>query len=41
MNAAEVLALVTGIPAIITAVTVLIRQLQHQNNPGAHNGQGH
>lgn len=41
MNAATITALCTGIPAVIAAVTALVAQLQHRNDPGAHGGQGH
>lgn len=34
----NIAALATGIAGIIGAVTVLIRQLQHVRNPGAHAG---
>ena len=41
MNAAEIAALGTAIPAILGAITALIAVFRHQNNPGAHGGQGH
>lgn len=37
----NITALVTGIIGVLGAVTVLVRQVQHANDPAAHNGAGH
>ena len=36
MTAAEISALCTGIPAVLTAIGVLIAQVRHAGNPAAH-----
>jgi len=36
MNAAVISAIVSGSIAIIGAITALVRQIQHANNPAAH-----
>lgn len=38
MNAATITALCTGIAGVLTAVTALLRQLQHERNAQAHDG---
>jgi hypothetical protein len=40
-NPATITALAGGVGAVITAITVLVRTIQHANDPNAHGGQGH
>lgn len=41
MDAAVITAICTGVVSVLGAVTALIVAVRHQNDPGAHGGQGH